>query len=309
MRLDDFDPNDVDVEDQRGKTKGGGFGGFGGFSGQGFQLGGGSLGIGTIALLMVGAWALGINPLSVLGLVSGGSGGQSAYAPAPQRGPVESGKDAASSCTVDAFSKESCNALSSLNKTWRTLFAARNHSFEKPRLVFYSQRGSSGCGAAQSAMGPFYCPADQGIYLDTDFYREMEQKLGAGGQFARDYVIAHEYGHHVQQLLGTSTKVSRLQRTDPDQANPLSVRLELQADCYAGVWAAQNKDRMEAGDMESGLNAAHQIGDDVLLKAAGKAPVEAAFTHGSSEQRMRWLRKGLETGDPGQCDTFKAATL
>jgi predicted metalloprotease len=306
MRLDDFDPNDVNVEDQRGK--GGGFGGFGGFSGQGFQLGGGSLGIGGIALLMVGAWALGINPLSVLGLVNGGSQ-QGAYAPAPQQRAVESGKDAASSCTVDAFSKESCNALSSLNKTWRTLFAGRNHSFDKPKLVFYSRQGSSGCGAAQSAMGPFYCPADQGIYLDTDFYREMDQKLGAGGQFARDYVIAHEYGHHVQNLLGTSTRVSRLQQADPDQANPLSVRLELQADCYAGVWASRNKDRMEPGDMESGLNAAHQIGDDVLLKAAGRAPVEAAFTHGSSEQRMRWLRKGLETGDPGQCDTFKAASL
>jgi predicted metalloprotease len=228
--------------------------------------------------------------------------------PLPAARPVGSGKDAAGSCTVDAFSKESCNALSSLNKTWRTLFAARNHSFDKPRLVFYSQRGSSGCGAAQSAMGPFYCPADQGIYLDTDFYREMEQKLGAGGQFARDYVIAHEYGHHVQQLLGTSTKVSRLQRTDPDQANPLSVRLELQADCYAGVWASQNKDRMERA----------------IWKAASTPRIRSA-TMCCSRRRARlgrgrlhpWLvgaadalaAQGLETGDPGQCDTFKAATL
>jgi predicted metalloprotease len=167
MRLDDFDPNDVDIEDQRGR--GGGFGGFGFGGGQGLQLGGGGLGIGTIALLMVGAWMLGFNPLSVLGLAGGGQ----IAAPVEQR-PVATGSDAASSCTVDAASRESCNALSSLNKTWRTLFADRGHKFARPRLVFYSSRGSSGCGAAQSAMGPFYCPADNGIYLDTDFYRQMD---------------------------------------------------------------------------------------------------------------------------------------
>ncbi|WCT76060.1 neutral zinc metallopeptidase [Novosphingobium humi] len=301
MRLDDFDPNDVDIEDQRGR--GGGLGGGFGFGGggQGLQLGGGGLGIGTIAVLMIGAWMLGFNPLSVLGLAGGGPVG----APVAQR-PVAGGNDAASSCTVDAASRESCNALSSLNKTWRTLFEGRGHTFARPRLVFYSSRGSSGCGAAQSAMGPFYCPADHGIYLDTDFYRQMDTELGATGQFARDYVIAHEYGHHVQSLLGTSAKVQAQQERNPDAANPLSVRLELQADCYAGVWAARNRDRLEKGDMESGLNAAHQIGDDTLMKSAGRTPVEAAFTHGSSAQRMEWLRRGMESGDPAKCDTFGA---
>ena len=156
-------------------------------------------------------------------------------------------------------------------------------------------------------MGPFYCPTDHGIYLDTDFYRQMEQELGADGAFARDYVIAHEYGHHLQNLLGTSDKVRQAQERNPDSANPLSVKLELQADCFAGVWAAKNRDRLDPGDMESGLKAAHQIGDDTLMKGAGRRPVEASFTHGSSAQRMAWLRKGLETGNEDACDTFNSA--
>ena len=299
MRLDDFDPNDVDIEDQRGR--GGGLGGmFGGGGGQGFRIGGGGMGIGTILLLMAGAWMLGINPLSVLGLVS------SQQLSAPQSAPAQAGVDAASSCTIDAASRQSCNDLSSLNKTWRALFAGRGHSFTKPKLVLYAQNGSSGCGAAQSAMGPFYCPEDRGIYLDTDFYRQMDEQLGAKGQFARDYVIAHEYGHHVQNLLGTSGKVQAAQEANPAQANRLSVRLELQADCYAGVWAARNRDRLEAGDMESGLHAAHQIGDDVLMQAAGRNVNESGFTHGSAAQRMAWLKKGMGSGDPSACDTFGA---
>jgi uncharacterized protein len=298
VRLDDFDPNNVDVGDQRGRG-GGFFPGLGG-GGQGFSLGGGGgLGLGTIALLMVGAWALGFNPLSVLGLA--GSGG----VPAPPGAPTARGTDAATSCRVDQYSHESCNALASLNTTWAKAFADAGHPFSRPRLWFYARNGRSGCGAAQSAMGPFYCPADHGIYLDTDFYREMDQKLGARGQFARLYVIAHEYGHHIQALRGVSAKISRLQQSEPDQANHLSVMLELQADCYAGVWAARNRDRMEPGDMESGLNAAHQIGDDVLMANAGRTPTEAAFTHGSAAQRMAWLKRGMETGDPGRCNTFK----
>jgi predicted metalloprotease len=225
---------------------------------------------------------------------------------AQQSGAVQSqgGSSAQESCTVDAMSKESCNALSSLNKTWEPVFQKANIPFRRPKLVFYSQMGRSGCGAAQSAMGPFYCPTDQGIYLDTDFYRQMAQELGASGQFARDYVIAHEYGHHIQNLLGVSDQVRNLQEQNPNQANQLSVRLELQADCYAGVWAAKNKDRLDPGDMESGLNAAHQIGDDTLMKNAGQRPVEAAFTHGTSAQRMEWLRKGLQSGNEDDCDTF-----
>jgi hypothetical protein len=157
-------------------------------------------------------------------------------------------------------------------------------------------------------MGPFYCPADQGIYIDTDFYTEMDKQLGAGGDFARAYVMAHEYGHHIQKLVGTSDQVSEAQRRNPPLANRLSVKLELQADCYAGVWAARNKDRIDPGDIEEGLRAAHQIGDDTLMASAGRTPVEAAFTHGSSAQRMAWLRKGLETGNEDACDTFSTGT-
>ena len=292
MRLDDFDPNAVDVEDQRGGGRGG------------FRLpvggAGGKLGCGTIVIALILALVFGVDPAQMLGGLqqtqqSDGAGSQ------PQ---TRSGTTASEICTVDAMSKQSCDTLSSLNKTWEPIFKQSNVAFQRPKLVFYSQAGSSGCGAAQSAMGPFYCPEDQGIYLDTGFYQQMDQELGARGQFARDYVIAHEYGHHIQKLTGISDQVRSLQGQSPSRANQLSVRLELQADCYAGVWAAKNKDRLEAGDMESGLNAAHQIGDDALMRAAGRRPVEASFTHGSSAQRMDWLRKGMESGNEDACDTF-----
>lgn len=299
MRLDDFDPNNIDIEDQRGS--GGGFGG-GGLGGFGipllFGLLGNRLGCGVLVVLFVVAMVFKVSPGQMLG--SGDVGG----ALPGQVSQVEGGRNAVESCTKDAGSREACKALSSLNKTWGPLMQQERAEFSRPKLVFYASQGRSGCGAAQSAMGPFYCPSDNGIYLDTDFFRQMDQELGAGGQFARDYVIAHEYGHHIQNLLGTSDKVRQLQEDHPRSANPLSVRLELQADCYAGVWAARNRDRMEPGDMESGLNAAHQIGDDTLMKQAGRTPVEASFTHGSSAQRMEWLRKGMESGDPAACNTF-----
>ena len=295
MRLDDFDPNAIDVEDQRGKGGGGGF-----------QLGRGrQVGCGTLVIALIAAVVFGIDPSQMLGgLSQTGDAPQLPGEPGTGRSSASGASGAVESCSVDAASRESCNALSSLNKTWEPLFRQARIEFQRPKLVFYSQAGSSGCGSAQSAMGPFYCPSDQGIYLDTDFFQQMDQQLGATGQFARDYVIAHEYGHHIQNLLGMSDQVHSLQQQNPRAANQLSVRLELQADCYAGVWAARNRDRLEPGDMESGLNAAHSIGDDTLMKAAGRRPVEASFTHGSSEQRMSWLRKGLETGNEDACDTF-----
>ena len=292
MRLDDFDPNSVDIEDQRG--------GRGGFR---RPVGGtgGKLGCGTLLIGVTASRVFGVDPGQMIG------GLEQAQQQAPeggQAGPQMGGSSAVESCNVDALSKQTCNALSSLNKTWEPVFQQSNIEFRRPKLVFYSQAGQSGCGAAQSAMGPFYCPSDQGIYIDTDFYRTMEQELGARGQFARDYVIAHEYGHHIQQLTGMSDQVRSAQGQNPAQANRLSVRLELQADCYAGVWAAKNGDRLEPGDMESGMNAASQIGGDGLMRSAGRRPVEASFTHGSSAQRMEWLRRGLQTGDEEACDTF-----
>jgi len=287
MRLDDFDPNAVDVEDQRG--------------GGGMRLpigGGGQIGCGTVVIALIGYFVFGINPVQLIG------GLEQVQQQAPRSAPAQGGNTAAQSCTIDAASRESCNALSSLNKTWQPIFVSANVAFERPKLVFYSQAGSSGCGAAQSAMGPFYCPEDRGIYLDTDFFRQMDSELGASGQFARDYVIAHEYGHHVQRLTGVSDQVRQLQSRDPQNANRYSVMLELQADCYAGIWAAKNRNRLEPGDMESGLNATHQIGDDTLMKNAGRNPSPEQFTHGSSAQRMEWLRKGMESGNEDACDTF-----
>ena len=307
MRLDDFDPNAIDVEDQRG----GRFGGSG--AGLPLGLGGGRLGCGTLVIVLIAAAVFGVNPLQLVGSLQQG-GGQvgnqvggalPGQADQPGSGP-RAGTTVAESCTIDEASRQSCQALSSLNKTWEPLFRQAGIAFKRPKLVFYSQQGRSGCGAAQSAMGPFYCPSDNGIYLDTDFYRELDQRFGAKGDFARDYVIAHEYGHHVQNLVGLSGQVHRLQQEARDEAtaNRLSVRLELQADCYAGVWAAKNADRIEPGDLEEGLTAAHQIGDDTLMQGAGRRPMEEAFTHGSSAQRMEWLKRGVESGNEDACDTF-----
>ncbi len=287
MRLDEFDPNSVDVEDQRGS------------GGSGFPVGrGGQVGCGTIVLALVAYFVFGVDPTQMLG------GAVQDAGPVQTQAREQGGTNASESCNIDAASHESCNTLSSLNKTWQPVFKQANVAFERPKLVFYAQAGRSGCGTAQSAMGPFYCPEDQGIYLDTDFYKQMDRDLGATGQFARDYVIAHEYGHHIQKLTGVSDQIRSLQAQNPGRANQLSVRLELQADCYAGVWAAKNRDRLEPGDMESGLNAAHQIGDDTLMKSAGRNPNEAAFTHGSSAQRMEWLRKGMQSGDDSTCDAL-----
>ena len=279
MRLDDFDPNSVNIGDQRGS---------------GFSLGGagGRVGCGSLVIALIAALVFGVDPTQMLGGMSGTGTGSVA---------TQGGSNATESCNVDAVSRESCNALSSLNKTWAPLFEAAKLPFTPPRLVFYSQMGRSGCGTAQSAMGPFYCPSDQSIYLDTDFYRELEQRLGAGGDFARNYVIAHEYGHHIQQLLGMADQVRSAQQSNPSEANPLQVAMELQADCYAGVWAGRNRDRIDPGDLEEGLNAAHSIGDDVLTQ--GRV-AEESFTHGSAAQRMQWLRKGIQTADEDQCDTF-----
>ncbi|OCC23227.1 zinc metalloprotease [Croceicoccus estronivorus] len=289
MRLKDFNPRNIRVEDQRGSGGGSRFPGGGG----------GKLGIVAIVVALAISYFTGIDVTQLLG------GLQQAGEQTASTGSVQqAGTNAEESCNADALSRESCAALASLNETWEPLFTQAGVPFSQPKLVFYSQSGQSGCGAAQSAMGPFYCPSDRGIYIDTDFYREMEQRLGAGGDFARAYVMAHEYGHHVQALTGLADQVRRAQQRNPDAANQLQVRMELQADCYAGVWAAKNRNLIEPGDIEEGLNAAHQIGDDTLMRNAGRRPVEEAFTHGSSAQRKEWLRRGIETGNEDMCDTF-----
>ncbi len=305
MRLDDFDPN-INVEDQRGAS-GGGFG-FGGGGGGGLLFGllpliGSRFGCGGIVVVLILLAVFG-----GLGNIGGMLGGGN-QAPTTQAGSRNAGTDTKSSCTLNVNSRAACNAFSSADHTWESLFARSGQRFQAPKLVFFGdQGGSSRCGAAQAAMGPFYCPIDQGVYLDTNFFDELANRFGARGDFAQDYVIAHEFGHHIQNLLGTSDKVSQIQRSGGERkGNAASVRLELQADCYAGVWAAQNRDRLDPGDIEEGMTAANAIGDDTLQKAAGRAPVPDSFTHGTSAERMHWLKKGIDTGDPAQCDTFSGA--
>lgn len=296
MRLDDFDP-DIKVGDQG--NRGGGFGGFGG--GGGMLIGllpfvFSRFGCGGVVVLLGIAFFLGGNPLGLIG------GGQSPTVQTGQ-GPVLG--NATQICSSDPAKRAACNAFSSADNTWAAVFRQAGETFRQPTLEFYSQNGLSGCGAAQSAMGPFYCPSDQAIYLDTSFFDELASRYGAKGDFAQYYVIAHEFGHHIQNLLGTSDHVQReMQQSSPAEANALSVRLELQADCYAGVWAGLNRDRMDPGDLEEGLTAAHAIGDDTLQKQAQGRVVPDSFTHGTSAERAAWLRRGIQTADPSQCDTF-----
>lgn len=203
--------------------------------------------------------------------------------------------------------------LGETEDTWGAIFTqSLNRNYVPPKLVLFRGATPTACGTGQAAMGPFYCPGDSKVYIDLGFFDEMERRLNAPGDFAQAYVIAHEVGHHVQHLLGVSEQVDRLRQRNPAQANALSVRMELQADCFAGLWARradQARNILESGDIEEGLNAASAIGDDTLQKKSQGYVVPDAFTHGSSAQRVRWFKRGLESGDLRQCDTFGAAQL
>jgi predicted metalloprotease len=302
MRLDDFDPN-INVEDQRGQSFGGGGGGGGLLLGL-LPMIGSRFGCGGIVVVLI-LFAVfgGLGNLG--GLVTGGGGAGSAPTRTEQG---SGGSTAQAACSVDAATRATCNAFSSADNTWEQLLAKSGQRFEAPKLVFYGGQGQSGCGAAMSAMGPFYCPSDQGIYIDTGFFKELEQRFHAAGDFAQYYVVAHEFGHHIQTLTGASDQVRQAQAGGSKaEGNAMSVRLELQADCYAGVWAAQNRNRLEPGDVEEGMTAAAAIGDDTLQREAQGRVQPESFTHGTSAQRQNWLRRGLESGDPAACDTFSGA--
>jgi predicted metalloprotease len=299
MRLDDYDPNSIDV----GSARGGG--GFGGGGGGGLLMGllpligsrFGCLGI-VIAIAIFAA----IGGLGNLGGIVGG--GTSPTTTSQRGGPSE----VTQLCSTDANAKAACNGFASAQETWEKIFAASGQRFQKPGLRFFSGNGQSGCGAAMSAMGPFYCPSDNDIYLDTTFFDELSNRFGAKGDFAQYYVIAHEFGHHIQALTGAADQVRRVQASGSQaEGNAASVRLELQADCYAGVWAAQNRDRLDPGDIEEGMTAANAIGDDTLSRNAGSRVSPESFTHGTSAQRMAWLKRGIDSGDPAACDTFSGA--
>lgn len=295
MRLDDLDPTD----NARDLGSGGGGGG-GGFPLLGLLplLFGRKMGCGSIALI-------GIVVVGYL-LFSGGGGflgstGQQGTSPT-------AGQSGASVCRESPQRLEACRVMRSTDITWGDIFQQAGKQYRPATINFFAQGAQSGCGFASSAVGPFYCPRDAGVYLDTTFFTELEQRFGAKGDFARDYVIAHEIGHHVQSLLGISDDISRRQaQVGETEGNALSVRLELQADCLAGVWAAHNRDRLEPGDVEEGMTAANAIGDDTLQREAQGRVMPDKFTHGTSAQRMKWLRRGMETGDINQCDTINGA--
>jgi predicted metalloprotease len=283
MRLNRFDPRNIRVRQ----------GGGGRFPGGG----GGKIGCGSLVIVIVAALVFGIDPGQMLGTID--SVQQSAPNQQQQGNLTET-----ELCEQNAYSLDACNALESLNQTWQPEFQRAGIEFRDPELAFYTEGTPSGCGSASSAMGPFYCPADLGIYIDTSFYDTMARQLGAGGDFARYYVIAHEYGHHIQNLTGLAAQVRSAQAQNPARANELQVRMELQADCYAGVWAGKNRTVIEPGDMEEGLRAASAIGDDTLQRQAGQVVSPESFTHGSSAQRVEALRAGMESGDERVCDSY-----
>ncbi len=265
---------------------------------------GGGMGLGTLAVLLVVAWLFGINPLDIL------TGGGNIQLPGQLPGTVQ---PQAPSARDDKMKDFVARVLGSTERTWGRIFSQRGQRYVKPRLVLFTGYVNSACGMAQSAMGPFYCPGDSKVYIDLSFYNDLSAKLGAPGDFAEAYVIAHEVGHHVQNLLGIADKVNTArQRANEVQANALSVRMELQADCFAGVWAKQadlNGHILEQGDIEEGLNAASAIGDDRLQRRMQGRVVPDSFTHGTSAQRVRWFKRGYDSGDMGRCDTFNAGQL
>ena len=266
------------------------------------SFGGRSIGIGTVVIALVGGMVFGINPLTILSALSGGDG-----APVQQQAPVQRPP------ADDTMARFVSTVLADTEDVWTGVFQQGGAQYREPALVLFRGATSTACGAGQAAMGPFYCPADQKVYIDLGFYETLKNQLGAPGEFAQAYVIAHEVGHHVQNLLGISTKVDRQRgRVSQAQYNLLSVKLELQADCFAGVWAhkAQNaRQILEQGDVESAMNAAARIGDDALQRANGRAVVPESFTHGTSAQRQRWFTTGLRQGDVQACDTFSARSL
>jgi predicted metalloprotease len=295
MRLDRETPSG-DIEDRRGARRFGGGrlripmrGRRGGISFTG------------LAALLVVSWLLGVNPLELLN-----NGGLVESPAPPQQRQQPSAADAAGRDFV-------ARVLGSTNRVWQAEFAKSGLKYEAPRLVLFTDAVESACGTGQAAMGPFYCPGDSRIYIDLSFFEEMKNRLGAPGDFAQAYVIAHEVGHHIQNELGLAQKVQAARRNASEtEANLLSVRMELQADCYAGVWAKladSSRQILEPGDIEEGLNAASQIGDDKLQKSARGYAVPDSFTHGSSAQRVSWFSKGYDTGNANLCDTFEAKNL
>ncbi|WP_312945421.1 neutral zinc metallopeptidase [Agrobacterium sp.] len=291
------------VEDKRDMSAGRGGLGNDPFSRTGFRIPsggrrtGGGIGIGGLLVILLVSWFLGINPLTLL---SGGEGmmGDSS---SQQTGTRPQGN---STDDTTAFVRV---VLAETENTWSGIFKSAGQTYQEPTLVLFSGQVSSACGYASAATGPFYCPGDRKVYLDTTFFRELDQRFGAAGDFAQAYVIAHEVGHHVQNLTGVLPEFNRRRQSMSQvDANRMSVRVELQADCYAGIWAkfTEQEGILDTGDLEEALNAAHQIGDDTLQKQSQGYVVPDSFNHGTSQQRMTWFKRGYDTGRVADCDTF-----
>ena len=278
------------VDDRRGAGPGGG--------------GGMKLGLGGIAVVVVIGLLMGKDPLQMLGMVAE----MQQQAPAGPAGPQTAPP------VDDEASQFVASILGETEDVWGEIFKASGQTYPAPKLVLFSGRVNSACGGATAAVGPFYCPGDQQVYIDLSFFQQMEQRLGGGGDFAEAYVIAHEVGHHIQTLTGVSDKVNQVRQRggNVEGADGPLVRQELQADCYAGLWAHHSQQRhawLEAGDLEEAMATATAIGDDTLQRQGQGQVVPDSFTHGSAQQRVRWFRIGFESGDMRQCDTFAAATL
>lgn len=307
MRLGGERPS-KNVEDRRGQVRSGGAV-RGGFGNRPLRLpggrGGGGLGIGGMLLLLGVMWFLGVNPLDLL------VGNGEPTTPQQRETVDERFSQPGSVVNRDDDMKDFvARVLGTTERVWEEKFAAHGHRYALPTLVLFSNGTRSACGLGAAAMGPFYCPGDSTIYIDLSFFHDLKTRFGAPGEFAEAYVIAHEVGHHVQNLLGTLARTSAQRaRLSAVEANDISVRVELQADCYAGIWAhaiAQAGTILEEGDIEDGLNAASAIGDDRLQRQTQGRVVPESFTHGTSEQRVRWFQRGMETGELEACDTFGA---
>jgi predicted metalloprotease len=283
------------VDDRRGGGGGGG---------GGFNIGGRGIGLGTVAIALVASIFFGVDPGTVIGMLGGGGG------PAPQ---VQQQRDPNAPQADDRETRFVRTVLGYTEDAWTPIFKAQGSTYRPPTLVLFEGRTPTACGAGNAATGPFYCPADQKVYIDLSFFRLMQERFHVGGEFAQAYVIAHEVGHHVQKLIGVSDQVHNAQsRASETEGNALSVRLELQADCFAGVWAYHTQQKeafLEQGDVESALATATAIGDDALQRQSRGTVVPDSFTHGSSAQRVRWFKRGLDKGDVQQCNTFEARQL
>jgi predicted metalloprotease len=322
MRMDGQRESDRvdDVRNASSRADGAGdFGGRGGLGGLGSLLSG-RLSVGTVAVALVASYFLGVNPMTVLSLLAGG--GVPTVAEQPSRDiatdpalPTDTATAASQGLapSKDPGARFVRQVLATTEDVWQGQFQAMGQIYAPPRLTLFRGSTPTACGRGEAAMGPFYCPADERVYIDLAFYDTLRDRLGAPGDFAQAYVIAHEVGHHIQHLQGTSEKIDRMRgRVSEAQYNAASVRLELQADCFAGIWAhdtQQAKGLMESGDLEEAMNAASQIGDDALQQQSQGRVVPESFTHGSSAQRMRWFKRGFETGDMARCDTFNTRQL